>query len=163
MDRPQLMAIVMAILVLLLVLMYTGWRARKRRQGDVAAPLTAPAEIGSALGTFDGKYVATTASGKPLERIAVHGLGFRSAASLTVTDSGVLVQRPGADDVWIPRADVLDRRTATWTIDRVVEHDGLELLEWNLGGKTVDSYFRLTDPLAFEKVFEQLLPKQAAA
>ena len=163
MDRPQLMAIVIAILVILLILMYTGWRARKRRQGDVAAPLAAPADLGAAIGTFDGKYVATTAAGKPLERIAVHGLGFRSDASLTLTDTGVLVQRPGSDDVWIPRGDVLDRRTATWTIDRVVEHDGLELLEWNLGGTPVDSYFRLAEPTAFETAFATLLPKQAAA
>ncbi|MBU1589432.1 MAG: hypothetical protein KKH51_16020 [Actinobacteria bacterium] len=162
MDRPQLMAIVIALLVVLLVLMYTGWRARQRRQKDVAAPLAAPDDLGSPIGTFDGKYVATTAAGKPLERIAVHGLGFRSDASLTLTDAGVLVQRPGSSDVWIPRADVVDRRTATWAIDRVVEKGGLELLEWKLGESTVDSYFRLTDPLEFELAFERLLPKAAA-
>ncbi|CAN5288599.1 hypothetical protein BH09ACT5_BH09ACT5_04880 [soil metagenome] len=162
MDRPQLMAITIAFLVLLLVLMYTGWRARKRRQGDIAVPLAVPADLGAAIGTFDGKYVATTAAGSPLERIAVHGLGFRSSASLTVTESGVLVQRPGSDDLWIPRTDIIDRRTATWTIDRVVEHDGLELIEWNLGGKRVESYFRLLQPDQFESAFQQLLPKQAA-
>lgn len=163
MDRPQLMAMVIAILVLLLVLMYTGWRARKRRQKDVVPPLAPPADLGSPLGTFDGKYVATTASGKPLERIAVHGLGFRSDASVTLTSAGALVQRPGSDDVWIPRADIVDRRTATWTIDRVVEHDGLELVEWKLGATAVDSYFRFAEPLEFELAFEQLVPKQAAA
>jgi hypothetical protein len=157
------MAITVAILVLLLVLMYTGWRARKRRQAGIAVPLAAPAELGTPLGTFDGKYVATTASGAPLERIAAHGLGFRSSVSITLTDAGLLVQRPGSDDLWIPRADVLDRRTATWTIDRVVEHDGLELVEWNLGGTTVDSYFRLREPEAFEKAFQQLLADRAAA
>ena len=163
MDRPQLMAITIAILVVLLILMYAGWRARQRRQRDVAAPLAAPAELGASLGTFDGKYVATTAAGSPLDRIAVHGLGFRSAASLTVTEAGVLVQRPGSDDVWIPRADVLDRRSATWTIDRVVEPGGLDLVEWKLGDATVDSYFRMIDPDAFEKAIDQLLPKKATA
>lgn len=163
MDRPQLMAIVIAILALLLLLMYTGWRARKRRQKDVATPLAAPVELGSPLGTFDGKYVATTVAGKPLERIAVHGLGFRSDATLTLTDRGTLVRRPGNDDLWIPREDVLDRRTATWAIDRVVEKGGLELIEWQLGGTSVESYFRLAAPLEFELAFEQLLPKKAAA
>lgn len=163
MDRPQLMAIVIAILVVLLVLMYTGWRARQRRQKNVAAPLAAPAELGAPVGTFIGKYVATTAAGKPLERIAVHGLGFRSDASVTVTDAGVLVQRPGSADVWIPRADLVGRRTATWTIDRVVESEGLELVEWKLGETAVDSYFRFTQPVEFERAFAPLLPKQAAA
>ncbi|MBN9240876.1 MAG: hypothetical protein BGO97_14280 [Micrococcales bacterium 70-64] len=163
MDRPQLMAIVIAVLVLLLALMALGWRARQRRQSGVAAPAEVPAQLGTPLGTFDGKYVATTTSGKPLDRIAVHGLGFRSDVSVTLTDAGVLLQRPGSDDVWIPRADVRDRRTATWTIDRVVEHDGLELVEWDLGGTAVDSYFRLAEPLEFERAFEQLLPNKAAA
>jgi hypothetical protein len=153
------MTIVIVILALLLLLMYTGWRARKRRQKDVAPPLTAPAALGAPLGTYDGKYVATTASGKPLERIAVHGLGFRSDATLTLTDLGLVVQRPGNDDLWIPRSDVVDRRTATWAIDRVVEKGGLELIEWRLGDTTVESYFRLAAPLEFELAFEQLLPK----
>jgi len=156
MNRPELMAITLAFLALLLLLMFLGWRARKRRQKNVAAPLTPPAELGAPLGTFDGKYVATTSAGNPLDRIAVNGLGFRSNVSVTVTDAGVLVQRPGNDDVWIPRADVRDRRTATWTIDRVVEGDGLELVEWNLGGASVDSYFRLNDAVGFEKAVDSL-------
>ena len=163
MTRPELMAITVAFLLLLLALMYLGWRARRRRQRHVAAPAAVPADLGTPLGTFDGKYVATTAAGNPLDRIAVHGLGFRSSASLTVTDAGVLVQRPGSDDVWIARADVLDRRAATWTIDRVVEPGGLDLVEWNLGGTPVDSYFRMIDPDAFEKAIDQLLPKKATA
>lgn len=162
MNRPELMAITIVLLVLLLTLMYLGWRGRQRRQKGLAAPLTPPANLGAAVGSFDGRYVATTTAGNPLDRVAVRGLGFRSLVSLTVTDSGVLVQRPGNDDVWIPRDDVRDRRTATWTIDRVVEPDGLELLEWNLGGASVDSYFRLDEPLAFERALAQLLKKEAA-
>lgn len=156
MNRPELMAITIAFLVVLLILMVVGWRRRQRRQKSIAKPLAPPAELGAAVGTFDGKYVATTTSGNPLDRIAVNGLGFRSNVSLTVTDSGVLVQRPGNDDVWIPRADVRDRRTATWTIDRVVESGGLELLEWNLGGASVDSYFRLDDARGFETAVDSL-------
>ena len=156
------MAIVLALLVVLLVLMYLGWRARQRRQRDIPAPVAVPANLGAALDTFDGKYVATTIAGKPLERIAVHGLGFRSSASVTLTETGVLVQRPGNDDLWIPLDDVLDRRTATWTIDRVVEREGLELVEWNLGGTSVDTYFRLVDPLGFETALDSLISRKAA-
>ena len=163
MDRTLLIVVPIVLIVALPALMYLGWRARRRRQQNVAAPLPVPADLGAALGTFDGKYVATTAAGNPLDRIAVHGLGFRSSASLTVTDAGVLVQRPGSDDVWIPRADVLDRRSATWTIDRVVEPGGLDLVQWKLGEATVDSYFRMIDPDAFEKAIDQLLPKKATA
>jgi hypothetical protein len=153
------MAIVIAFGVLLLALMLFGWRARRRRQAGVAAPHAAPAELGRSLGTFEGKYVATTSAGEPLDRIAVHNLGFRGAASLTVTESGLLVQRPGSDDAWIPKAELRGWRRATWTIDRVVEPDGLHLVEWALGEKPVDSYFRMATPAAFESALDALLER----
>lgn len=162
MTRPELMAIVVAFLVLLLILMALGWRARKRRQSGVARPATAPAELGKSLGTFDGKYVATTSAGDPLDRIAVHGLGFRGNTSVTVAENGVLVHIDGTDDKWIPAADLRDLRKATWTIDRVVEQDGLELLEWSLGDKLVDSYFRFDDWVDFEFAVDSLIERKAA-
>ena len=157
------MAIVIVFGVLLLALMLFGWRARRRRQAGVAAPHAAPAELGRLLGTFDGKYVATTTAGDPLDRIAVHNLGFRGAASVTVTEAGLLVQRPGADDAWIPKAELRGWRRATWTIDRVVEPDGLELVEWMLGSRRVDTYLRLDDPAGFDAALTPLLPTERQA
>lgn len=162
MDRPLLMAIVIAFLFVLLALMALGWRARQRRQKDVAAPASPPAELGAALGSFDGRYVATTASGAQLDRIAVHGLGFRSLVTVTVTTSGLLVQRPGNNDFWIAKSDLRDVRRATWTIDRVVEEGGLELVEWSLGDRVVDSYFRMAEPAAFDAAVHQLLERTPA-
>jgi hypothetical protein len=150
MDRPLLMAIVLGILVVLLALMYLGWRARRKRQGGVASPAAVPSAPGATIGEFAGKYVATTEHGKPLERIAVHGLGFRGEATVTVTESGLVVRIEGADEFWIAAADVHSVTRATWTIDRVVERDGLHLVEWALGDALVDSYFRMLDPKAFE-------------
>lgn len=162
MNRPELLGVVIAALALLLVLMAIGWRARKRRQAGVAKPAVAPAELGTQLGTFVGKYVATTTAGDPLDRVAVHGLGFRSNTSVTVAEKGVLVQIDGTDDKWIPVADLRELRKATWTIDRVVEQDGLELLEWSLGDKLVDSYFRFDDWLDFELAVDKLIERKAA-
>jgi hypothetical protein len=155
------MAIVIAFLVLLLVLMYLGWRARRKRQSGVAAPVSAPAELGRVLGSFGGKYVATTTSGVPLDRIAVHGLGFRGNVAVDVTATGLLVTFPD-HDLWIPRADLRELRQATWTIDRVVEPGGLELVEWTLGDRPVDSYFRMEQPAAFEKAVGELTARKAA-
>lgn len=162
MNRPELLAIVIAILVLLLVLMALGWRARTRRQAGIAKPAQAPTQLGTALGTFVGKYVATTSAGNPLDRIAVHGLGFRGNTAVTVAEKGVLVHIDGTDDKWIPVADLRELRKATWTIDRVVEQDGLELLEWSLGDRLVDSYFRFDDWLNFEFAIDTLIARKAA-
>ena len=90
-------------------------------------------------------YVATTRADEPLERIAVGGLGFRARAASTVTDRGICSTSPAQ-----PRSS--SRRPhrgvgrATWTIDRVVEHDGLVFVA--LGARrrpttVVDSYLRL--------------------
>ena len=151
------MAIVLAILAFLLLLMVIGWRARQNRQRDLTAPKPRPADLGTVIGTFQGLYVATTAAGDQLDRIAVHGLGFRSRAVVIVAEPGVLIDLPGTEDTWIPAGDVRELRTATWTIDRVVESGGLELLEWTLGDRTVDSYFRMEQPKAFQNAVAQLL------
>lgn len=144
------MAIVLVILAGLLVLLFVGWRNRKRRQSDVAAPQSPPADLGTLVATFTGKYVATTAAGDPYDRIAVHGLGFRGPVALTLSETGLLMQVPGENDAWIPLGDVRNIRRATWTIDRVVEPDGLHLIEWTLGDRVVDSYFLLDEPTAFD-------------
>lgn len=162
MNRPELLAIVIVFMALLLALMILGWRARKRRQAGIATPAAAPAERGVELGTFAGKYVATTTAGDPLDRIAVHGLGFRGNAEVTVAEKGVLLQIDGTDEKWIPAADLRAHRKATWTIDRVVEQDGLELVEWTLGDRVVDSYFRFDDWVDFEFALDRLIEKSAA-
>jgi hypothetical protein len=156
------MGIVIAILVLLLVLMYLGWRARRSRQSGFAQPKLVPSAPGAVLGTYGGKYVATTTAGDPLDRVAVHGLGFRSAASLTITDGGVIVSRTGSTDFWIPAQDVQGLDQATWTIDRVVEEGGLERVRWTLGDREVDTYLRLDEPAAFEGAVERILVGRAS-
>lgn len=163
MSRELLLVIVIALGVLLLLLLPLGWRARARRQRDILAPVPAPADRGDALGEFTGKYVATTRSGDPLDRITVHGLGFRSDVTVEITTGGLLLGRPGESDIWIPQASLRGIRRATWTIDRVVEPDGLHLVEWTLGADVVDSYLRLAEPARFDAALEPLIPTERQA
>ncbi|MGV8882138.1 MAG: hypothetical protein ACOH19_08285 [Rhodoglobus sp.] len=162
MDRSVLMAIVIVFMLFLLGLMFWAWRGRKRRQASVARPQTPPTVRGELAGTFAGKYVATTAQGAPLDRIAVHGLGFRGFATVSVFGEGILVQIAGTPEIWIPAVGLTDIRRATWTIDRVVEQDGLQLLEWKLGEQTVDTYLRMDSPAAFETAAHTLISAPAA-
>ena len=163
MTREVLLVVVIALGVVLLLLLPLGWRARTRRQRDILAPVPAPADRGEALGEFAGKYVATTRSGDPLDRIAVHGLGFRSDVTVEVTTGGLLLGRPGESDIWIPLASLRAIRRATWTIDRVVEPDGLHLVEWTLGSDTVDSYLRLAEPARFDAASDSLISTERQA
>lgn len=162
MDRSLLLMMVLGLLVVLLGLMVFGWRARQRRQSTIAAPPPPPEDAGDVIGVFSARYVATTIAGEPLNRIAVNGLGFRSAATVTVTDDGVLIERPGERLWWLDVASIRGVRRATWTIDGVVESGGLHLVEWPLGNQFVDSYFRLDAPGAFDTALERVLHREAS-
>ena len=169
MDRNVLMAIVVGLLVVLLVLMALGWRARKRRQAHVPAPKPVPPEVGDVFITLTGFYVATCVAGEPLNRIAVQGLGFRARATISIAQYGIVIGIPGQDATFIPVEDIRGVDRATWTIDRVVERDGLVLVAWTLvdeaakHGKAstdVDSYLRFDtaeDATEVIEAIEQLL------
>lgn len=152
MSKDVSTLIVIGVVVLLLGLMVAGWYARKRRQSHIAAPQQPPADLPAGHPSFKGKYVSTTLAGDQLNRVAVHSLGFRGNCELEVHPAGVAVFRTGERDLWIPHDDVRGVVRASWTIDRVVEQNGLQVIEWTLGGTAVDSYFRMDNPEACEKM-----------
>jgi len=157
-DRSVSATLVIAFLVVVLGLAALGWRSRRRRQSGIAAPQRPPVELGAVLGEFPGFYVATTLAGDRLNRVAVHGLGFRARTTVVVAESGVVVPIAGQPDIFIPRGDITAAARATWTIDRVVENDGLTMIAWDLAETAVDSYFRAEDSEAFLAAVTTLVP-----
>lgn len=165
MDRSLLMAIVLAFLLLLLALMLFGWRRRQRSQAAFPRPRAVPADLGDPLLVADAFYVATTLAEQPLERITVAGLGYRARAVISVAERGLALAIPGQEAIFIPAEDIRALEHATWTIDRVVEHDGMVLVRWSIGDDgaaltTLDSYLRIVDPVIAEQFFtvvQQLL------
>ncbi|TQL47974.1 hypothetical protein FB562_1053 [Homoserinimonas aerilata] len=152
MDRSALMLLVIGFLALLLALMYLGWHARRRRQHAVPEPRRLSSQPGESRFSAELFYVATTVAGEPLNRVAVHGLGFRARASVSVLDDGITLDIPGQQTIFIPVTELRGADRATWTIDRVVEADGLVLIAWELvddasGTRVaVDSYLRPDAP-----------------
>ncbi|MEV8253983.1 hypothetical protein AB0O95_08480 [Rhodoglobus sp. NPDC076762] len=157
MAKEISIVIVLIIVALALTAMVVGWRARKRRQSHIAAPLAPPADLDDTDLRFGGKYVATTVAGDQLNRINVHGLGFRANCLLEVHSEGIVVSRAGSPDLWLSRSDVRGITRATWTIDRVVESNGLQVIEWNLDDTAVDSYFRMDDPETCERALDSVV------
>ena len=137
---PGLMMLAFALV--LLALMGLGWRRRVRRQSGIAAPQPLPANAGAERYRCTGQYVATTTAGDWLDRVAAHGLGVRTGADVVVTDAGVVFERSGAPDVFVPRADVEGVRLEAGMAGKFVEKDGLVVLAWHLGGTAVDTGFR---------------------
>ena len=125
-----------------LALIWLGWRNRLRRQADVDPLPEIPAELGEALAVADGQYVASTTAGDWLDRIAVHNMGIRTNAELSVHPQGVLFDRSGAGPVFIPAASLTGVRQESGMAGKFVEKDGLLVLSWMLGSRELDSGFR---------------------
>ncbi|GAB2446966.1 hypothetical protein GCM10027029_00520 [Conyzicola lurida] len=157
-DKQLSATLVIAFLVLALALLALGWRARKRRQSALAAPQQPPADLGERLGSFPGYYVSTTLTGDRLNRVAVRGLGFRAKTDVQVSRAGVVIPIAGQLDTFIPAGDITAVERATWTIDRVVEPDGLTMIRWGLAESSVESYFRVNDPEGFIAALATLSP-----
>jgi hypothetical protein len=162
-PRELGITLVVLLAVGLLVLMALSWRRRKARQAGLGAPAAMPADPGVSMLEADGLYLATTPAGRPLERIAIAPLGFRADAALTVTDRGLVVALTGSAPFFVPAADLTGVRRASWTIDRGVEEDGLNLIAWTIRdaegtGTALESYFRLREPRAFDDAMATIAP-----
>lgn len=128
------------------LLMLRGWRSRQRRQADLPPPATAPTTDGAVVGgPVPGLFVGTTFHGDWLDRVAVHGLSSRAPGWLTVRSDGVLLDRDGCADLWLPRAALHGARVGDALAGKVVGSGGLLLVDWELGGRAVTSAFRADD------------------
>jgi hypothetical protein len=148
--------LVLALLALLLLGMWLAWRARSRRDAGVAAGQSLPDGGIHPILVTEVLYVATTKAGQPLERLAIRGLAFRARAELTLADEGVVLAVPGQDPIFLASAQLRSAQPATWTIDRVVESDGLIAISWRSGQTDVDSYLRVIDPPQHSRVLSTL-------
>ncbi|MGV8966097.1 MAG: hypothetical protein ACOH2F_07440 [Cellulomonas sp.] len=134
---PTESAILLAVVgVVVLGAMRVGWRHRVARSAAVVPELyPAPAVDDSALGAaltapIDATYVSTTLASDWLDRVAAHGLGARSIAVVQVFDTGVLIFRTAAPDLFLPAAAMRAAGTSSGIAGKVVGHEGLVVLTW---------------------------------
>lgn len=149
MSREGALLVIIAVSLVLLGLLAIGWWRRGRRDRALQPPVGEAPEGAAVRAVFPALYVATTRHDDPLERLAVRGLGMRSRADITVTDSGVAIDLTGQPRIFIDAGRIADVAQSTVVIDRVVERDGLVRLSWRIDdGVVVDSYFRPQDASA---------------
>ena len=159
MDRILAALIIVAVVAVVFVLLALGWRARKRRQSDLGDVASPPADFGVPEFSDDLLYVATTRANAPLDRITIAGLGFRARAVVSTAPSGIVLDLAARGPVFIPKEAVRGVGRATWTIDRVVDADGLIFVRWVLGSTELDSYLRSTDPDRLVTALTTLAPE----
>ncbi|MBP2414409.1 hypothetical protein JOF48_003208 [Arthrobacter stackebrandtii] len=143
-------------LAVVLVLMWLGWRGKLKRQAGVAELPPVPGGLGPAVISVPGQYVVTTSAGDWLDRLAVHGLGIRTPGTVHVHPEGVLIERKGAQDLFIARDAMTQVATAAGMAGKFVEKDGLVSISWQLADMEVDTGFRTTEAGAKRPLIEAL-------
>ncbi|MEV5279214.1 hypothetical protein [Streptomyces sp. NPDC051994] len=141
-------------------LMRQGWQWRGRLQSDLPDLLTRPSPTAALNGggepplpgmpetpdeaklRLSGRYHGSTTAGQWLDRIVAHGLGVRSRVELTLTDAGLDVVRPGANDFFVPAAQLREARLDKGIAGKVLTEGGLLVVTWSHGDKLIDSGFR---------------------
>ena len=123
-------------------LMRQGWKWRGSLQSDLPELPGAPEAPGEAKLTMSGRYHGSTTAGEWLDRIVAHGLGVRSRVELTLTEAGLDVVRPGAQDFFVPRQALREARLDKGIAGKVLAEGGLLIVTWAHGEKLIDSGFR---------------------
>ncbi|CAL9387710.1 hypothetical protein [Streptomyces sp. enrichment culture] len=123
-------------------LMREGWKWRGTLQGDLPELPVTPDDPGPARLTMSGRYHGSTTAGQWLDRIVAQGLGTRSRAELTLTDAGLDVVRPGAQDFFVPLAQLREARLDKGIAGKVLTEGGLLVVTWAHGDRLIDSGFR---------------------
>ena len=142
--RTLLVLAGVAGLAAMYLLMLKGWRSRQRRQSHLPVPsVTASGAV--VVDGVPGVFVGTTFAGRWLDRVAVHGLSDRSNADLTVTTDGVLLEREGAPDLFVPYGQLDDVSTTDAHAGKVMGEGGLLALTWRLGDSVLTTTFRADD------------------
>ncbi|WP_369372591.1 hypothetical protein AB1046_04080 [Promicromonospora sp. Populi] len=140
--------VALAIFLVLYVTLIGRRRLAQRTTTLVPVPPRAPRGIGPVrFGPVEAVYVSTTLHGDWLARVGAHGLGDRSSALVSVHDSdpgqysdpghdgsgregGVLVERDGADELWLPVDTIRSAGLAPGMAGKYVGADGLVVVTW---------------------------------
>lgn len=125
--------------VVILALMRRGWRNRERNIVVAELPALPAGTADPDAHPTPGVYVATTLAGQPYERVVARGLGAKSAVEVRVGPTGIALLRQGADDLFIPAADLQAVSTTGGMIGKVAAPDSIVVFTWRVGQTLLDT------------------------
>jgi hypothetical protein len=141
-DRIGWIVGLLLFVTLLYWLMRQGWKWRGTLQSGLPELPQAPEAPGEPVLTLKGRYHGSTTAGQWLDRIVARGLGVRSLVELTLTDTGLQVERVGAPSFFVPTAALRGARLDKGIAGKVLTEGGLLIVTWAHGDKLIDSGFR---------------------
>ena len=126
--------------------MLRGWRRRTERQTETIGDLPPlPDLLGSAvIAPTCGLYVGSTIAPDWLERVTAGDLGYRCKAVLTRYLEGIMLERSGAAEIFIPESSITGVRIETAMAGKV--GTPILVIRWRLpSGTEIDTGFRGDD------------------
>jgi hypothetical protein len=146
MSTWQAATLLLALVVVLYVLMWRGWRRRGAKH-DLPPLLETPpvAELPEPKLIAGARYFGTTVAGDWLDRVVARGLGARSTCRLNLSGEGLDVIRL-AGSFRIPVTALRGARRDQGIAGKVVPPSGVLVVTWQHGDLTLDTGFRLDDP-----------------
>lgn len=138
----KILAIALLVLLAVFLVLYVTLIGRRRLAQRTTTLVPRPPEVPGVdqtgvdqtgpvrFGPLEAVYVSTTLHGDWLARVGAHGLGDRSNSLVSVHDGGVLVEREGADDLWVPVHAIRSTSLAPGMAGKYVGADGLVVLTW---------------------------------
>ena len=131
MTRLLLVLACLAFFGLCLAGMRLGWRHRAQRQDGLGGHTDVPTALSEPLvAPMTGLYVGTTHADKWQDRVVARGLGLRAAMTTTLTAEGMLIERDGAEPIFVAAADLLDVGVGSGLAGKVMGPGGLLIVRW---------------------------------
>lgn len=133
MSTWQSIGVMLVVVVIVLVLMVVGWRHRIGRTSALVPDLPEVPADGPGEATtppVDAMYVSTTVAGDWLDSVAAHRLAVRGNAVVQVFTGGVLIERQGTSDLFLPRETLRGAGSSDGMAGKFVGKQGLTVLTW---------------------------------
>jgi hypothetical protein len=162
MTRVLLVLIVFLFFALCVYGMWHGWQRRARKQAESLPTFPVkPEKLGDEILATTGVYVGTTNAGNWQDRIQVGDIGHRAEGELHLHPEGVLVERTGAAELFIPKAAIKDVRTDKGLAGKVMFGEGLLVIQWEIEDRVFDTGFRGDDKSVYGEWVETLVGGKA--
>lgn len=154
--RLALVALMLGLIALALWGMRRGWRGRQARQAGIPEPHPVVASEPHPP-AVEGLYLGSATAGQWLDRIAVHGLGVRSRATIAWSSERIEIFRQGAPSFSIAGPDIISVRTDSGVASTVRSKDSVVVVTWRLGEFELDTGFRADDGAGHRTLLDGLM------
>jgi len=161
-GRIVLTLLTLAFFGLVVFTIRRTWRRWKAEQSSLLPLPIAPRLGGEPLvEATTGLFVGTTREGDWQARIVVGGLSNRARATARLTVHGLLLDRHGDDELFIPREALRDARIDTAHAGKVIGPGGLLVVTWEHRNTVMETAFRADDHalhVDYFRVLRSLVP-----